>query len=66
MFIWIPRVVMLSSSIHMRKFSEVQNFVRCTVKNNMICFSKKFRAEFEIIVKKGEKLRNGDCIKLEK
>ena len=47
---------MLSSSIHMRKFSEVQNFVLCTVKNNIICFSKKFSAKFEIIVKKVEKL----------
>ena len=49
---------MLSSSIHMRKFSEVQNFVLFTVKNNIICFSKKFRAKFEIIVKKVEKLVN--------
>ena len=47
---------MLSPSIHIRKFSEVQNFVLCTVKNNIICFSKKFRAKFEIIVKKVEKL----------
>ena len=49
---------MLSSSIHMRKFSEVQNFVLCTVKNNIICFSKNIRAKFEIIVKKVEKLIN--------
>ncbi len=49
---------MLSSSIHMRKFFEVQNFVQCTIKNNIICFSKKFRAKFEIIVKKLEKLVN--------